>query len=62
MSHDVLFVRELHETSAILSAEDPDYMPIFERMEVELAEAEAAAANDPVTQARKRREALRAGL
>lgn len=52
-------VQDLHLTAAILAAEDPIYLPIFERMEVELAEAEARAADNPIAQARRRAEARR---
>lgn len=52
-------IRDLHLTAAILAAENAVYLPIFERMEIELAEAEARAASDPITQARRRLEARR---
>lgn len=51
-------IREFHETAAILAAENETYLPLFRRMEIELAEAEAAACNDPVAQARKRLEVM----
>ena len=56
---DLTTVRLHHETAALAVALDPVYLPIFERMEIELAEAEARAANDPITQARRRLEVER---
>ncbi len=45
-------VRKAHLTAAKLTADDPTYAPIFERMERELASAEAAMSDDPITRAR----------
>ncbi|WP_333826884.1 hypothetical protein [Pararhodobacter sp.] len=45
-------VRAIHRHIARLVAVDAAFMPIFERMESELMEAEAAESTDPVIQAR----------
>jgi len=45
-------IRKAHKTVAILTAEDPIYAPIFERMERMLAQAEAALSDDPIARAR----------
>lgn len=52
-------MRERHQKAAEIAALFPAALDIFERMELELAEAEAAAARDPITQARMRLEARR---
>lgn len=52
-------MRERHQKAAEIAALFPEALDIFERMELELGEAEAAAAQDPITQARKRLEARR---
>lgn len=52
-------IRDLHLTAATLAADDAVYLPLFERMEIELAEAEARAADNPIAQARRRLEARR---
>ena len=57
--YTLAYVRDLHRTAAELVSIDAVYLPIFERMEVELAEAEAAAASDPISRARRRAEAKR---
>ncbi|MBN8294581.1 hypothetical protein JI664_21590 [Rhodobacter sp. NTK016B] len=52
-------VQHLHLVAAELASRDTAFLPIFERMEVELAEAQARAASDPISQARLRLEATR---
>lgn len=55
-------IRDLHRHVARLASEDPVFMPIFERMEVELMEAEASETEDPIIHARKLSEARRARI
>ena len=45
-------LRLAHATVAKLVMNDPVYLPIFKRLEVELAAAEAKENNDPITYAR----------
>lgn len=52
-------MRERHRRVAEAAAEHPAILDVFERMEIELGETEAMAANDPITQARRRLEARR---
>jgi len=56
---DLARVERLHRAVAALTADDPIYLPIFERMEAELITAQAEAAHDPVAAARARLEARR---
>jgi hypothetical protein len=41
-----------HALAATLVMVDPEYLPIFERLESELTQAEAATLTDPVSKAR----------
>ena len=52
-------MRERHRRAAELAADFPAALDVFARMEIELGETEAMAANDPITQARMRLEARR---
>ncbi|MER9221914.1 hypothetical protein NKI48_23795 [Mesorhizobium sp. M0644] len=45
-------LRRAHATVAQLVAIDPVYLPIFERLEAEIAIEEAALINDPIAKAR----------
>jgi hypothetical protein len=51
-SRDLNRIRNAHRNLAILTAEDPIYAPVFERLERMLAQAEAANTDDPVARAR----------
>ena len=49
---DLSRLRAAHATVAKLVVADTVYAPIFERLEIELAEAEAAQSGDCITRAR----------
>jgi hypothetical protein len=51
-SRDLNRIRKAHRNLAILTAEDPIYAPVFERLERMLAQAEAANTDDPIARAR----------
>lgn len=52
-------VRSMHRAAAEMVVLNPVLSPVFERFEIELLEAEAAAAQDPIARARRRIEAER---
>lgn len=51
-SRDLDRLRRAHLAVAKLTADDPVYLPIFNRLEAELDVAESATSPDPVTRAR----------
>lgn len=58
---DLATMRALRAGYAALALENPEFMPVFDRIDRDTEDAEALAANDPVTIARRRLEAFKAG-
>lgn len=52
MASEIERLRTAHALAAKLVMVDPEYLPIFERLESELIQAEAATLTDPVSKAR----------
>jgi hypothetical protein len=52
MASEIEKLRTAHALAVKLVMVDPEYLPIFERIESELTQAEAATLTDPVSKAR----------
>lgn len=53
-------LRKLRTLFAVAALDNPELMPIFERIDSDCADAEAFASNDPIAIARRRREQIKA--